>query len=210
MKLSERLRSRGLIAVVRQREYGDVVPMVDALLAGGIEAIEFTFTGHDAEQAIAAAKDRRPELMVGAGTVDDPERLDRALSAGADFAVSPVLDESLIARARGAIPFVPGVLTPSELARALELGCDVVKLFPARLGGPAYVRDLLSVYPGASLVPTGGIDPSEVGPYLAAGAIAVGLGSSLLGPEGSLAEEIEARAREASAELSINGTRRFR
>lgn len=92
MSLAERLRSHRVVAVVRQPEYGDVGALVEALASGGIEAIEFTFTGHDADLAIAAAKRRLPGLTVGAGTVEDREQLDRAIAAGADFAVSPVLD----------------------------------------------------------------------------------------------------------------------
>lgn len=209
MSLAERLRRHGIVAVVRRPEYGDVGPLVDALAAGGIEAIEFTFTGRDADRAIRIAKERRPDLTIGAGTVTDGEQLDRALVAGADFAVSPVLDEELLERAAGAISLVPGVLTPSELVRARRCGCEVVKVFPAaRVGGPAYIRDLLSVQPGVSLLPTGGIASGEVRDYLEAGAAAVGLGGSLLGGEGATAAEIEARAREASAQLPATTDRR--
>ncbi len=202
MDFAERLRSHGLVAVVRRREYGDVAPLVEALLAGGVEAIEFTFTGRDAGAAIRAAKALRPELTVGAGTVRDADQLDLALAAGADFAVSPFLDEGLLRHAAGAITLVPGVLTPTELARARGLGCRVVKIFPARIGGPAHLRDLLSVEPEVDLFPTGGIEPGEVASYLEAGAAAVGLGSSLLGDEQASPAEIEERARAAVEQLS--------
>jgi 2-dehydro-3-deoxyphosphogluconate aldolase/(4S)-4-hydroxy-2-oxoglutarate aldolase len=208
MSLAERLRTHRVVAVVRRPEYGDVDALVDALASGGVEAIEFTFTGHDADLAIAATKRRCPGLTVGAGTVEDREQLDRAIAAGADFAVSPVLDPELLAYAQGTITLVPGVLTPTELARAWRLGCGVVKIFPARIGGPDHIRDLLSVRPGVALLPTGGIAPDEVGAYLEAGAVAVGLGTSLLGDGRTSMAEIEARAREARSQLPAKTNRR--
>lgn len=197
--LSE-FRRRRVVAIARDETYSDPVGLAAALMDAGITAMEFTFTGVGAAEAIRQVKAALPTMLIGGGTVLEPHQLERTIDAGADFAVSPILNPALVHVAAGRIPMIPGACTPSEVAAAVALGCPVVKLYPARLGGPAYVRDLLSVFPDAALLPTGGIALADVGAYLSAGAVAVGLGSSLV-PKGAGPAEVEACARSLTTGL---------
>lgn len=138
-----------------------------SLQAGGISCIEITFRTSAAERAIAAAADVEG-MLVGAGTVLSPEQAQAAAAAGAAFAVAPGCDEAVVtACAELALPFFPGVATPTELGRALKLGCTVVKVFPAaQLGGPAFLRAVSATFPQARFIPTGGIDAETLESYL--------------------------------------------
>ncbi|HEX4690863.1 MAG TPA: bifunctional 4-hydroxy-2-oxoglutarate aldolase/2-dehydro-3-deoxy-phosphogluconate aldolase, partial [Solirubrobacteraceae bacterium] len=139
-----------------------------------------TLDSPDAEAVIAAARQRHPGVLVGAGTVRTAADVDRAVGAGATFCVAPATVDAALARAAEVgVPMVPGTLTPSEVERAVGLGADVVKLFPGSLGGPSYVRELLAPLAGVPLLVTGGVDASNARAFLDAGAIAVGAASSL-------------------------------
>jgi 2-dehydro-3-deoxyphosphogluconate aldolase/(4S)-4-hydroxy-2-oxoglutarate aldolase len=175
------LHGRTVVAVIRRTAYRDVAPLVRCLLAGGISALEFTYTGDGAVQAAVDAKQFSADVVAGVGSVRSLEELEQSIAAGLDFAVSPALDEELIRSALGRIPFLPGVLTPSEVMRAQRLGCSVVKLFPASLGGPSYLGDIAMLFPGVQIMPSGGVRLAEVPAYLAAGASAVSLGTDLVG-----------------------------
>jgi 2-dehydro-3-deoxyphosphogluconate aldolase / (4S)-4-hydroxy-2-oxoglutarate aldolase len=139
-----------------------------SLLRGGISCIEVTFRTAAAEEAIAAAAEV-DGILVGAGTVLSPEQARAAVAAGASFAVAPGSDEDVIAAcAELGLPFFPGVATPTELGRALRLGCSVVKVFPAaQLGGPAFLRAVSATFPRARFIPTGGIGAESLASYLA-------------------------------------------
>ena len=203
--LIDQLRQQRILAILRQRTYGDVAETVDALVRGGIGAVEFTYTGDNAAAAIALTKTTFPDVLVGAGTVLNRSQLESALAAGADFAVSPAFDADLVAAAAGRLPFIPGVLTPSEVATAARAGCTLLKLFPASLGGPSYTRELGTLFPTVRFLPTGGISLETAPRYLDAGAVAVGLGAALVGSFGIAlsAESLEARARQV-VELTSN------
>jgi 2-dehydro-3-deoxyphosphogluconate aldolase/(4S)-4-hydroxy-2-oxoglutarate aldolase len=170
-----------VIAIVRYRQAGDLPGALDALARGGIQILEVTLDTPGALEAIAYAS--RTRLTIGAGTVLDADAVRASAEAGATFVVSPGLVEEVVTTAisLGVEP-IPGVLSPTELARALSLGARTVKVFPVGpVGGPAYVRALRGPFPEVSLVPTGGVAIDDVGAYLKAGAAAVGLGAALTG-----------------------------
>jgi 2-dehydro-3-deoxyphosphogluconate aldolase/(4S)-4-hydroxy-2-oxoglutarate aldolase len=180
--LLDTLLNTRIIAVVRLERYDQAVSVARALLEGGISAIEFTLTGAGALEAISRTRlALGTAAQIGVGTVLMRDVTDTAISAGAQFVVTPVVRPSVIAacRARG-VPVLCGALTPTEVLAAHEAGADAIKIFPARAVGPQYVRDLLAPLPGLLLVPTGGIDASNARAYLDAGAVAVGIGGNLV------------------------------
>lgn len=175
------LRQARVVGVLRAESAETAYQAAQAAVNGGLKMIEFTFTTPQVTQVIERFRNEYPGLPVGAGTVMNADQATEATKAGAQFLVSPHLGEDIqeVALQRG-IPYVPGVLTPTEIVRALSLGVPVVKLFPAgSAGGAAYLKDLLGPFPDLKVMVTGGIKPSEVGQYLQAGALAVGLGSQL-------------------------------
>ncbi len=165
----------------------------EAALKAGLEVLEVTFSTPNATDLIQRLRANYPEKLIGAGTVRTFEQLEQAASAGGQFAVSPHLEPKLIEHAATLdLPYIPGTSTPTEIARALSLGCTLLKVFPVRpLGGVDYLSSLLGPYPELELMVTGGVKAEEVGAYLRAGAKAVGLGSLFA----SDAEETEARVR---------------
>ena len=169
-----------VVAVARRLDATSAVRLADALLAGGVRVLEVTMEGGDGPAAIGAARARG--LEVGAGTVLTVEEADAAVAAGATFLVSPHLDAGLVAwaNARG-VPFLPGAFTPTEVLAAHRAGAAAVKVFPASIGGPGHLAALRAPFPGIPLVPTGGVDATTVGAFLAAGALAVGVGGWLTG-----------------------------
>ena len=171
-----------IVAIVRLERYDRAVEIARALLAGGISAIEFTLTGAGAHDAIGAARVALGErAQIGVGSVLTDAAADAAIDAGAQFVVTPALRLETIAacRARG-VPIMCGAFTPTEALTAYEAGADMVKIFPARLGGPQYIRDLLAPLPFLKLAPTGGISAENARAYLDAGAVAVGIGGNLV------------------------------
>src|SRR5690606_21351924 len=141
----------------------------EALLAGGITALEITFTTPEAEKAIAEAVARYEgsNALVGAGTLRTPQEAEAAIAAGARFLVSPGLDaETARVMADAEAPSVIGALTPTEVMRAVKAGADAVKLFPSSLGGVPYMKALRGPLPDVSFIPTGGIGPAEVTAFL--------------------------------------------
>jgi 2-dehydro-3-deoxyphosphogluconate aldolase / (4S)-4-hydroxy-2-oxoglutarate aldolase len=181
----DRLAAARAIAVVRVERADDTGPVVDALCRGGMTAIELTWTSPDAAAALAAAREQHgPELLLGAGTLRSPADVEEAVAAGADFVVSPHFEPGLCAAmvASGRLA-LPGVLTPTEVAAALDVGADAVKLFPSSLGGISHMKALWGPFPGLAVVPTGGIGRHNAAEWLAAGALAVGVGGELCPPE---------------------------
>lgn len=195
----DRLRAVGVIAVIRAASADHALQLSHALVSGGIGGIEITFSTPDAADAIARARRELPSALVGAGTVLDQEQLRVACDAGAAFLVSPHFDESLLAAAREReIAFLPGALTPTEIVRAHRAGAACVKLFPGSAFGPDYVKALRGPLPHIPLMPTGGVDETNLASWFAAGVVAVGMGGKLA--TGSLAE-VEAAARRVRARL---------
>ncbi|HEX6289529.1 MAG TPA: bifunctional 4-hydroxy-2-oxoglutarate aldolase/2-dehydro-3-deoxy-phosphogluconate aldolase [Herpetosiphonaceae bacterium] len=190
-QLLDTLRSTRIVAVVRLERYDQAVAVAEALLEGGISAIEFTLTGSGALDAIARTRSAlRTDAQIGVGTVLLPEAAEAAISAGAQFVVTPAVRPAVIAacRSRG-VPILCGALTPTEVLAAHEAGADAIKIFPARAVGPQYLRDLLAPLPGLLLVPTGGIDSGNARAYLDAGAVAVGIGGNLVSAQAVAAED---------------------
>jgi 2-dehydro-3-deoxyphosphogluconate aldolase / (4S)-4-hydroxy-2-oxoglutarate aldolase len=204
-----RIAAERLVAVLRVGSPELVEPTVAALAAGGVGAVELTFTTPRVAQEIARARRRHPELLIGAGTIREGEQARAAAAAGADFLVSPHLDLPLLAECLDTgLTTIPGVLTPSELAAALDGGAQLIKLFPASTAGPAHLRALLGPFPGVRVVPTGGIALPDVGSWLEAGAIAVGIGGELCSPaliEAGRFDELSGRAERFRAAVGPAG-----
>ncbi len=157
-----------LVPVLEIPDPAVAAPLADALAAGGLPCAEVTFRTPAAAAAIEAMVKRRPELLVGAGTVLTVAQVDAAVGLGARFVVSPGFDRAVVERCvKLSVAVLPGVLTPSELQMALGSGLDVAKLFPAEAaGGPAYIRALSAPFAGFRFVPSGGITPHNLAGYL--------------------------------------------
>ncbi len=176
------LTNPGVIAVIRAASAEQALLICDALVAGGIVALEITMTTPDAFKAISEARRKfGGHGVVGVGTVISPEVARNAISAGAEFVVSPITRISIIEAAHAnECPVMIGAYTATEAQTAHEAGADFVKLFPADALGPAYVKALRAPLPHLRIVPTGGVDLKNVGDWLRAGCAAVGVGSSLI------------------------------
>jgi 2-dehydro-3-deoxyphosphogluconate aldolase/(4S)-4-hydroxy-2-oxoglutarate aldolase len=169
-----------LLGIVRSASPEAAARTVEVLADSGLTVLEVSLTTPGALDVIRDAVRRHPNLIVGAGTVLDEASARLAVLAGAQFLVSPSLDPDVVRTAhRYGLVTVPGAGTPSEVVAALELGADLVKLFPASSSGPRAVADLLQALPQAPLVPTGGVTPANAVDYVRAGAVAVGMGGSL-------------------------------
>lgn len=199
-KLS-RVHDAGLIAIVRADNSDEAVHVVGALVEGGAPAVELTFTTPGVDRALREVRKVYGEnALVGAGTIRTLDQIELAVDAGADFLVSPNLrPEVLEAMLATGLPTVPGVFTPSEVDVALEMGAQVVKLFPASIGGPAHLKALRGPFPDLQVIPTGGVGLDTIASWFSAGAFAVGVGGEIcarpLMREGNWAE-ITRRARQ--------------
>lgn len=177
-----KIADAGVVAVIRAQSKDQLIGITDALLAGGVPAIEVTMSTPKAIAGIEMLADRFGDTaVVGVGTVIDPATASDAVSAGAQFIVSPVFDEAIVATARrnGKI-MIPGAFTPTEILRAWSAGADVVKVFPSTALGPQYFKDILAPLPQLRLTPTGGVDVKNAGEWIKAGAVFLGAGSSLV------------------------------
>jgi 2-dehydro-3-deoxyphosphogluconate aldolase/(4S)-4-hydroxy-2-oxoglutarate aldolase len=172
-----------VVAILRGRRAEHLDAVLGVLVDAGIRSLEITMTTPDALLAVRRAAARfGPEVTIGAGTVRTTADLDAAIDAGAAFLVSPHTDPVLAARARElGVAYLPGALTPTEIVVAMTAGATAVKLFPARLGGPRYLRDIREPLPDIPIVPTGGVSAENVADWFAAGAVAVGVGGTLIG-----------------------------
>lgn len=180
----DQIARTGLVAVARTESANSAIPLVGALLAGGVNIVEFTLSHRSALGSLEQAADHWGEqALLGMGTVLDPESARSAILAGARFIVSPSLNVGVIEMCRRySIPVFPGALTPTEIVNAWQAGADVVKIFPASVVGPRYLRELKGPFPSMRFMPTGGIGADNLGDYLQAGAVAVGIGSNLVSP----------------------------
>jgi 2-dehydro-3-deoxyphosphogluconate aldolase/(4S)-4-hydroxy-2-oxoglutarate aldolase len=186
MTLGDALREHRLLAIVRGADPDAATQTVLTLFDAGLALVEVSLTTAGAETVIAQARDvLGPDALLGCGTVITAADARRAVDAGASFAVTPALGEGLDAVRALGLPVIGGAFTPSEVVQAMARGVDAVKLFPAQLGGPAYLRALRDPFPDLAIVPVGGVGVDQVEPYLAAGAAAVGVGSPLVADAGS-------------------------
>lgn len=172
----------GLVPVIRAKSADVLIDIARAMIAGGIPVAEVTMTVPGAIDGIRRlVQTFGKDLLVGVGSVTRPVQVEEAADAGAEFVVSPVLVPEVIAaaRRRGKVS-IPGAFTATEVFQAHQLGADVVKIFPANVGGPAYFKALLAPMPLLKLMPTGGVDLSTVGAFLKAGAVTLGAGAALV------------------------------
>jgi 2-dehydro-3-deoxyphosphogluconate aldolase/(4S)-4-hydroxy-2-oxoglutarate aldolase len=181
----QRIIGCGIVAVVRFGSPEPLVRVVEALAAGGVTVAEVTFTVPDALSVIRAARQQLGDrVLLGAGTVLDPETARAALLAGAEFLVSPTVNLDVIKLCRRYDKLVmPGAFTPTEVLTAWEAGADIVKVFPADVVGPAFFKALRGPLPQVKLMPTGGVDLTTAGEFLAAGAACLGVGGQLVEPK---------------------------
>ena len=181
----QRLLALGAVAVIRMDDPRQLVPAVEAIYAGGIAAVEITMTMPGALAGIEELTRRMPgDVLIGVGSVLDAHTARRAIEAGARYVVSPVFQSGVIEEShRQGVPAMPGAFTPTEILRAHRAGADVVKVFPAEVFGPAFIKGVLAPMPFLRLMPTGGVTPENVGDWIRAGAAAVGLGSALVDPK---------------------------
>ena len=200
-RVVESIRSRGAVALLRLPDPEKVLPVASALTRGGLDVIELSAVVPGAAGLITRlATELGPSVTVGAGTVTDAATADNMIRAGARFVISPVLVPEVVEMCNERdVAGIPGAFSPSEIAAAHELGADLVKLFPADVLGPGFLRGVLAPLPGLRVIPTGGITPANCGDWIRAGACAVGVGSALVDRAAVEREQlgaIEARARE--------------
>ena len=179
----QRIRATGLIPVVRAESADLAMRAVEAIKAGGVDVLEVTMTVPGAIDVIAKlAATFGTEVVIGAGTVLDPDTANKCVQAGAQFIVSPALNEETIAFCRANdVAVFPGALTPTEVVRAWNVGADAVKVFPAgAVGGASYLKALKAPLPQIELVPTGGVSLKTAADFIKAGAMALGVGADLV------------------------------
>ncbi|MGH2926649.1 MAG: bifunctional 4-hydroxy-2-oxoglutarate aldolase/2-dehydro-3-deoxy-phosphogluconate aldolase [Solirubrobacteraceae bacterium] len=194
---------RRLVPVVVLQDAAAAPPLADALVAGGLPVAEVTFRTPAAEAALRALASRT-DVLAGAGTVLTPDQVDRAADAGARFVVSPGVSAAVVQRGQElGLAVLPGVATASEVMKALDLGIDVVKFFPAETsGGPAAVKALAAPFPGLRFVPTGGIGAAQLPGYLGIPAVAAVGGSWMVAPSLVAAHDFDEITRRTAAAVA--------
>jgi 2-dehydro-3-deoxyphosphogluconate aldolase/(4S)-4-hydroxy-2-oxoglutarate aldolase len=176
------IEQSGIVAVIRLREPGKLRATIDALVEGGVRALEVTMSVPGAIDLIGQlAPSMPPQFLLGAGTVLDRETAQRAIAAGAQFIVSPVFRRDVLAACHDLdVAMMPGCFSPTEILEAWDAGADIVKVFPATALGPGFMKDMRGPLPHVKLMPTGGVTLDNAGEWIKAGAVAVGVGTALL------------------------------
>lgn len=177
-----RICETGLVAVVRAESSDQAKRITEACIAGGVIAIEITFTVPGAQKIISdlAKSHSENEIILGAGTVLDEETARIALLSGAQYIVAPCLNLATVKLCnRYRVPVMPGAMTIKEVVECMEAGADIVKVFPGDLSGPTFIKAIKGPLPHAKLIPTGGVSVSNVQEWIKAGCVAVGAGGSL-------------------------------
>lgn len=208
--LAKRLEKCGIIAVLVVDRVEDAVPLAKALLAGGVDVMELTLRTSAAMDALRAIKQDVPEMTAGVGTILTPQQVDEVATAGAAFGVAPGLNPRVVKAAREAgLSFGPGIATPSEIELAVELGCKLLKFFPADpSGGLTYLKAMISPFAhlGLKFIPLGGVNAKNMGSYLSDPNIAA-LGGSWLAPRDLIRtgawDEITQLAAEAVEQIKL-------
>ncbi|MGI9470440.1 MAG: bifunctional 4-hydroxy-2-oxoglutarate aldolase/2-dehydro-3-deoxy-phosphogluconate aldolase [Rubripirellula sp.] len=180
-----RMESSGIIAVLVVDEPAAVVPLARALIACGIDVMELTLRTPKALESLRLVREQVPEMLAGVGTILNSKQVDEAVAAGAAFGVAPGLNESVVRRAQEqGLPFAPGIVTPTEIERAIELGCRELKFFPAEpSGGIKYLRSMYAPYAhlGLQFLPLGGLTANNMASYLYDAAVPA-IGGSWIAP----------------------------
>lgn len=181
MDAINKLRQQKVVAVIRRLPTDKFQDVIEALLLGGISSVEITMDATDASTLIKnVVREYGKALHVGAGTVFTKNQVQEAVDAGAKFLVCPHFDTDVIEETmRLDVPIVPGVMTPTEIRAALKTGVSMVKVFPASVVGPGFIKDILGPFSGLSIMVTGGLHEGNFLSYLQAGATVAGLGSAL-------------------------------
>ncbi len=189
----QRVLTGGLVAVVRAPDPANLVEVIAALAEGGVAVAEITLTVPGALEVLKAAKARLGDrVLLGAGTVLDPETARAALLAGAEFIVSPTLNFDVVRMCKRYDKLVfPGAFTPTEILAAWEAGADIVKVFPADVLGASFFKAMRGPLPQIRLMPTGGVDLNTAGEFLRAGACCLGVGSQMVDPKAVAREDYE-------------------
>ena len=195
MNLLAELESRRVLGIIRAADARSAVAAGRVLIDCGLPLLEVSLTTPDAAAAIAELSGY-PGAIVGAGTVLVPDDVTAVAHTGASFVVTPAVTESIAVAAERGLPVLAGATTATEALTAMRLGAAAVKLFPASIGGPGYLKALRDPLPGLPFVPVGGVDAAIAREYFAAGAVAVGVGSPLLGDavRGGSLDALAARA----------------
>jgi 2-dehydro-3-deoxyphosphogluconate aldolase/(4S)-4-hydroxy-2-oxoglutarate aldolase len=182
LKYLNKIVDSGVVVVIRADSADQACRIAEACAEGGVAAMEVTFTVAGADRAITelATRHQSGDILIGAGTVLDPETARHAILAGAQFIVSPSCcpDTARLCR-RYQIPYLPGAATSQEIVTAMEQGADIVKLFPGESLGPAFVRAVRGPLPHAPLMPTGGVSVENAAEWIKAGCVALGVGGNL-------------------------------
>src|SRR5436309_2227122 len=181
----ERVLDRCIVAVIRAESPEKLVDVAEALVAGGVEVMEVTFTVPRATQVLEkVAENLGSRILLGAGTVLDTQTARTAILAGAEFIISPAVNIEVIELCRRYSKLaMPGALTPTEVVTAWQAGADIVKIFPSELTGPKYIKALRAPLPQIRMMPTGGVNLDTAEEFLKAGACALGIGGSLVEPK---------------------------
>jgi 2-dehydro-3-deoxyphosphogluconate aldolase/(4S)-4-hydroxy-2-oxoglutarate aldolase len=195
------IRETGVIAIMRAQSSDQLIAAADAIKEGGVRAIEVTMTTPGALGVISEAKARYgSDVVFGAGSVLDPETGRAAILAGADFVVSPILNLGLIELCnRYGVATMPGCYSPTEVITGWEGGADLIKLFPASVGGPDLVKAILAPLPQVQIVPVGGVNLDTAADFIRKGAAALGVGSSLVSQKLLDAGDLDELTRRAAA-----------
>jgi 2-dehydro-3-deoxyphosphogluconate aldolase / (4S)-4-hydroxy-2-oxoglutarate aldolase len=184
LKILGRITDSGLVAVVRADHAEQAACLADACARGGVAAIEITFTVPGAAGVIERLAEiyKAGEILIGAGTVLDPETARAAILAGAQYIVSPAFNAGTARLAnRYQVPYMPGAGSIRDVIEGMEAGADIIKVFPGEVLGPEFVKAVRGPLPQASLMPTGGVSLENVGDWIRAGCVAVGVGGNLTG-----------------------------
>lgn len=210
MSVLDEIHTQFSIPVLRETDEEKLYALSKSLLEGGLKVLEITLMSDEALKVIKRLSSDK-DVIVGAGTVLNQEQARKAMDAGAKFLVSPGLNEGAVVFARNNnIPFIPGVLTPSEIMQASSLGCELVKIFPiVTVGGVSYLKHLKGPFPKLKIMASGGIGLNDMKDYIEAGAYCVGAGSQLT-PRESIKNEEWKKIRELAKEyvFEINRLRR--
>ena len=178
----QKISALGVVAVIRLQDGKKLFKVVEAISLGGVKAIEITMTVPNAVRLIAELSSLiSSDVVLGAGTVTDVNTAEQVINAGAQFVVSPILNTAVITLCNANdVACMPGCYTPTEIFTAWNTGADIVKVFPATSLGPKYIKDIAGPFPHIKMMPTGGVTIENVGDWIVAGAVAVGIGSDLL------------------------------
>jgi 2-dehydro-3-deoxyphosphogluconate aldolase/(4S)-4-hydroxy-2-oxoglutarate aldolase len=198
-------REIGLVPVLRAESEQQALALADAIAAGGVTVLEVTMTVPGAIRVMRRLAEERPDILIGAGTVLDPETARMCILEGAQFVVSPALNVKTIEMChRYGIAVLPGALTPTEIVTAWEAGADVVKVFPASaLGGAKYLKSVKAPLPQVEMIPTGGVSLATAEEFLEAGAFALGVGADLVNPKAIVEGKPETITESARKYLAI-------